>query len=99
MPKITQYRANFVTGYEEVAEEEYGSLEELLAIEWVHHFKLLRGDPDPTFYRFSKSMHEIEDKVIYTLMAEYREGKEWWVVGHTEKNDIIELLPDAEFKK
>jgi hypothetical protein len=54
---------------------EFNTLEELLAIPWVKSFSVHK-----TFYRYSVS--------DYHLMAEYRGGREWWVIGQLKNNDI-----------
>jgi hypothetical protein len=54
---------------------EFDTLDELLAIPWVKNFSDLK-----TFYRYSVSGK--------CLMAEYRGGREWWVIGLLRHNDI-----------
>jgi hypothetical protein len=71
MNKITQYRPAFFEGYEN-ATVEFKSAEELLNIPWVANFA-----NRPDFHKFSVSDEH--------LMAEYRGGREWWVVGLLDK--------------
>ena len=73
--KVIQHRPSFVDGF--TNELVYvDSKEELLDIEFVKGFRDM-----PDFYRFS-----ISDNL---LMAEYENGKKWWVVAYLEDfNDI-----------
>ena len=64
---IRQYRPAFFEGFENETVQ-FNTLEEMLAIPWVKNFAA-----NPDFYRFS-----ISDR---HLMAEYRAGREWRVVG------------------
>lgn len=73
---IRQYRPAFFEGFENETVE-FSSLKEMLEIPWVKHFST-----DPTFHQFSISNDN--------LMAEYREGREWWVVGFL-KDPNVEL--------
>ena len=68
MNTIRQYRPAFVESDEKLQNTEFESWDDLMAIPWVHAFA-----DEPNFYRFSVFRD--------TLMAEYRGGKEWWVVG------------------
>lgn len=65
--KIRQYRPAFFEGFENETCE-FSTLEEMKYIPWVKGFTEIKN-----FHRFSYSDNH--------LMAEYREGKEWWVVG------------------
>ena len=101
MPRILQHYPNFVSGYES-QEVEYSSLQELLAIDFVNKFKLTFNDNvDPDFYRYSRSEkveHWKGDH--YLLMAEYKNGTEWWVVGFIfDDDDIITQLPKNPYKR
>jgi hypothetical protein len=71
---IRQHRPDFVEGYPK-ALVEFDTLEELLAIPWVKNFSVLK-----TFHRYSVSGN--------CLIAEYRNGREWWVVGLLKNNDV-----------
>ena len=88
---IKQYRPGFFTGYENEVKS-FNSLEELFAIEFVNNFtKNPINEPDPRFHKFSKSTPS-EDTTI--LMAEYEEGKVWWVVGYlSDADEIVKELP------
>ena len=66
--RIKQYRPAFFTGYENETVE-FTSTEELLEIGFVKNFS--RND---NFYRYSLSDN--------ALMAEYEDGRKWWVVGY-----------------
>lgn len=79
---IRQHIPNFVSGFNP-AIEEFKTLDELLNLDFVKRF----SDGDPNFYRFS-----VKDYVTRVhLMAEYDEGRTWWVVGYINgiaKDDI-----------
>lgn len=69
---VRQHIPGFLTGHEPVVAE-FDTLEELLAVPFVAHWK-----SNPGFHRFSMN---VEVGLSY-LMAEYHNGKEWWVVGY-----------------
>uniref|UniRef100_A0A6M3J1R8 Uncharacterized protein n=1 Tax=viral metagenome TaxID=1070528 RepID=A0A6M3J1R8_9ZZZZ len=77
------YIPNFVEGVEsKIIEVE--TTEQLLSLSFIKKWK-----DDKDFYRFSKSKY-FED--YYLLMAEFKEGKVWWVVGYlTGEKDKVEL--------
>lgn len=52
----------------------FETVDELLSMDWIARRKNYQ---DGDFYRFSISENR--------LMAEYAEGKKWWVVGFLEK--------------
>lgn len=80
--KIRQHIPNFITGAE-VKEVVFKTIEELLDIDFVKNFK--RED----FYRYSLSGNK--------LMAEYKNGNEWCVIGHIDNPYQINL-PKLEYK-
>jgi hypothetical protein len=87
MNKIKQHRPAYVSGYED-AVVSFTTTEELLNIDFVKNFaKDIGGD---TFYRFSISPAD-SPGVRQTLMAEYNNGKKWWVVGFLDTNEGITL--------
>jgi len=88
MPIIDQYRPAFFTGFEN-AKVEFKTKDELLNIEWVKAFA-----ETPRFHQFSVSRY---DHGQHVLMAEYREGKEWWVVGYLD--DPVKDLPAFDPEK
>jgi hypothetical protein len=92
MSKITQYRPAFVTGFENDVRE-FNSLKELFGIEWVENFSLSGGIKDTSFYRYSYDHYSDYKDKEYTLMAEYNDGYEWWVIGFVNDNQIIKELP------
>lgn len=85
---IKQYRPGYFTGYENKVEN-FNSLNELLAIDFVDNFK---NTPElSSFHQFSIS-EPSDDTMI--LMAEYEEGKIWWVVGYlSDAKEIVKDLP------
>lgn len=74
MNAIRQHRPAFFEGFDN-ATVEFNTLEELLAIPWVKNFSTIKG-----FHRFSVSDNH--------LMAEYRMGREWWVVGFLKDKNV-----------
>lgn len=93
MPTIKQYRPGFFTGFENSVNE-FNSLEELFAIDFVDNFKKLPSsissnkDLNPHFHQFS-----ISSDFPHILMAEYKGGTEWWVVGYINETEIVKQLP------
>lgn len=54
---------------------------------------------DPGFYRFSVHRNywaNPSDKCdqMHLLLAEFKEGKEWWVVAYLSGEDALEILVD-----
>lgn len=81
MIRYRQYRPAFFEGF--VNEEgTVETLAELLALEFVQNFARYN------FTRFSLSDERMTPASPINLMAEYRDGKEWWVVAL--------LWPDGE---
>ncbi len=90
---ITQHIPDYVEGFERRTTA-FDTLEELMAIDWVKQHSephepielvnVLTGEKaEPPkspglFHRFSQS-EEWHDR--WLLMAEFAEGKKWWVVG------------------
>jgi len=56
---------------------QFETVEELMVLPWVRNFTKLPG-----FYRFSVSNNGAH------LIAEYRGGREWWVVGRLGHTNI-----------
>jgi hypothetical protein len=82
MGTIKQHIPNFVSGFDPVTTE-FETLDELLSLDFVKRF----NDGDNSFYRFS--VNDYSTRVH--LMAEYDEGRKWWVVGYIygiAKDDI-----------
>lgn len=65
--QIRQYRPDFFEGFNNETAQ-FNTLDEMLAIPWIKNFAAIQG-----FYRFRIDRDH--------LIAEYREGREWWVVG------------------
>lgn len=74
MNEILQYRPAFFEGFENEVVP-FKTVEQLLSIPWVSNFAA-----SPNFYQFSLSNNN--------LMAEYRGGREWWVVGIVKNPQI-----------
>jgi hypothetical protein len=91
-----QHRPAFFEGFTN-EEGDLPDLDEVLKLEFVNNFSL-----SPKFHRFSIGS-EVASSPLYsgwmtTLMAEYREGREWWVVAYLWPEDRSELnsLPKWE---
>jgi hypothetical protein len=86
-----QHRPVFFEGYEN-EEGDIPDLERLLELNFIKNFGTL-----PNFHRFSVgSTVETPTGGMITLMAEYREGKEWWVVAYLwpqDRDELEGLLP------
>jgi len=77
MNAIKQHIPDFCEGFEK-ALVEFNTLEELLAIDFVKKFSTF-----PKFHQFSMNDGH--------MIAEYRGGREWWVVGRIR--EPVEGLP------
>lgn len=88
-----QYRPAFFEGFEN-EEGEVANVEELLKLEFVHNFWL-----SPKFHRFSIGTGiETPSGWMVTLMAEYRQGYEWWGVAYLWPQHREELEPLPQWK-
>lgn len=76
--EIRQHIPDFCEGFEK-AVVEFNTLEELLAIPFVKNFSA-----HDSFHRYSVNDNH--------LIAEYRGGREWWVVGILKSS--VEGLPE-----
>jgi hypothetical protein len=92
MATITQYRPGFFSGFQNQVVE-FSTLEELLNIPFVGEFKC-EDIPGIKFYQFSIDKCPERKGCPYSLIAEYRSGYVWYVVGHMDENDIIKELPE-----
>lgn len=80
MNRIQRHRPGFFEGFEEDTDViEFVSVEELLAVPWIKAWA-----KDPGFRRFSISMPP-GGEGNWLLMAEYDDGKRWFVVGYLDK--------------
>lgn len=79
---IKQYRPSFFSGFE-IQQNRFETLEQLLNIEWVKKFSKYEN-----FYRYSIDLAE-HYETSHTLMAEYKNGNEWWIVGFIDKKTKI----------
>jgi hypothetical protein len=77
MNSITQHVLPYIEGVEP-KKAEFDSLEQLLEVDWVKSWKDRQG-----FHRFSVNKNK--------LMAEYMQGRLWYVVGFIK--EPIEGLP------
>jgi hypothetical protein len=88
-----QHRPAFFEGFENL-EGDVPDVDRLLEIEFIKNFSTL-----PNFHRFSVgSTVQTPKGLMNTLMAEYREGYEWWVVAYLWPHDELEPLPKWEAK-
>lgn len=78
MPRITQYTPSFIDMGSKPKEEAFSTTEGLLNIPFVRHFAI-----DKTF-----SGYAMDDE---SLMATYKEGKEWYVIGSIDKTSGLDL--------
>jgi len=97
---VRQYRPTFFEGFENW-EGQVNSWPELVALKWVENFAT-----QPKFHRFSLHRHyydEPDEKNWHHLMAEYNEGREWWIVanliGTDSELEALRILPEWEPKE
>ena len=88
MNKITQHRPAFFEGFDNEVNE-FSTTEELLNIPFVKTF----GE-EPDFFQYSVSPRTGE-WAKSLLMAEYKNGTVWWVVGRLDSLEGI-TLPEWE---
>ena len=93
MATIRQYRPDYFTEFEN-EEKSFNSLEDLFNIEFVHNFRKL-----PNFFKYSVSIHPSDKERKYTLMAEYRDGYDWYVIGFMSESEVVKELPNIEFRE
>ena len=82
---LTQYRPNYFSGFEQQTHG-FDTAEELLQAPWLKSFA--ESGKDREFYQFSLSPHTKNQTL---LMAEYNEGRVWWVAA------MINDFPDVKF--
>lgn len=93
MGKITQYRPNFVSGFENDTAH-FNSTDELFEIPFVKNFKNEGTSLGSKFFQFSQDEYSVsQPEKRFVLLAEYDCGKLWYVVGFTDDNEIIKTLP------
>ncbi len=94
--KAEQHHPSFFSGFEQ-EQNHFDNSEQLLNIEWIKSFA-----KHDNFYRFSISRDKCKtsDMPHHTLMAEYKNGFEWWVVAFIRNEDIsgIDDLPEWKAK-
>jgi hypothetical protein len=76
--QIAQHIPSFIDLGKKPKVSKFKTVEDLVKIPWVKSFS-----EDPKFYRYS-----IADE---SLMAEYKKGKEWWVVGNIKNPASVDL--------
>jgi len=86
MIKFRRHVPNFVELDKMPEIQEFDFVDSMLNDEWIGGFRKIPNN----FYRFSISGHY--------LMAEYDNGKVWWVVGYVVEGDVTSL-PDWVPKK
>ena len=105
--KVERYIPAFVSGFHEESAE-VSLFEELMNIKWIKQWKKFKG-----FYRFSIAIDNIamakeqyaeviDIRYQHALMAEFLEGREWWVAAIIREKDISMLtdnLPVWEGKR
>lgn len=96
---IRQHIPNFVSGVDPQSVG-FDTLEQLLAIDFVDRFRFrdlsldfVAAHPNTKFSRFSLSHYAGE---TWLMIAEYAEGRHWWVVGYitSPTPEIITGLPE-----
>lgn len=82
--KAEQYRPSYFSGFEQ-EQNHFDNTEQLLNIEWIKKFACRNN-----FHKFSLSRDsdKYDGKPQHTLMAEYNNGFEWWVVAFIGDEDI-----------
>jgi hypothetical protein len=96
MATIKRHRPAYFSGFDD-EKSEFNSLTELFNIEWVDNFrKLPNNRVNTNFHRYSVSKSVSSNG--YVLIAEYDNGFEWWVIGFTDDDKIINELPEWEAK-
>ena len=88
--KVRQHIPTFFSGFDQ-QEAEVNTLEELQALEFVQRWTTLPG-----FDRFSVELNYGAPEVpCHLLMAEFNEGKKWWVVAYLSgQTDLVQHLPE-----
>lgn len=89
MAEILQYKPAYFTGFDKKTVE-FSTIEQLKEIPFVKDFAQLKN-----FHQFSYSKMA-QDR--YALMAEYKEGYEWWVIGYMDDAKLAEQLPEWKEK-
>jgi hypothetical protein len=98
--RVSQYHPSFFEGFDNWTGE-VETLEELLGLEFVARWTGL-----PEFYRFSLQRDYVAQdyfapgdppRSISLLIAEVKEGREWWVVAKLEGEDLYAFGRLPEF--
>ena len=91
MPKISQYYPSFCDGFR-VSTRKFNTTKELLRVPFVKKFS---EDEDFSGYALEREEHDTET----TLMATYKKGKQWYVVGFINGKASTVNLPKWEAGK
>jgi hypothetical protein len=85
--KVSQHYPTFFEGFP-VVEAEVGTLLELVGLDFIAAWPL-----KPGFYRFSLERNAAPD--YHLLLAEFEEGRKWYVVARLEGEDLypFRVLP------
>jgi len=83
---VTQYRPSFFEGFENEVNE-LDTVAEILKLDYIKKWSMHND-----FHQFSASPHGEKDGIkIYTLIAEFNEGRVWWVVAYIESTTVPDL--------
>lgn len=84
------HRPGYFDGFDAPPSLEFEKLEDLLAMEWVKRFSHSEG-----FNYYALDSSKFPGRATqYSLMAVYKEGKEWWVVGFLTEGAETLGLPE-----
>lgn len=92
--KAERYLPNYFSGFKP-ERNQFDNSKELFGIDWISDFKETDG-----FHRFSIGRDaeyvEHNKQPQHVLMAEYKDGYEWWVVAFIRDKDIsgIDDIPN-----
>lgn len=96
MNKIVQHIPGFIGGDGAPEGVRFDSVAELLEIPWIKQWE--KTFIPPTEWAEAMQFHEFDLEIFYrwamcdnSLMAEYNEGKRWYVIGCIEKPEEVDL--------
>lgn len=86
--KITRHVPTFCEGFAQF-EHNATDFDGLLSAEWIKNIK-----QQDKFYKFSFTKY-LSGNDVFILMAEFEEGKRWWVVGFIQDCKMEDInLPE-----